>query len=150
MSDLETLAAIATELDQLLVQARKALGPDVTILRLHILLNVYKNEGLSQNQLLQILDMTSVTALSRNLADLSLLTSGKRPGPGLIELRFDSMNLRRKTIHLTKKGKSVVQMILRKKATPNIKTKTKTKTNIKTKTKAQPKPKKSAPRKKDR
>ena len=63
---------------ELLVQARTQLGADVTALRLHILLNVYMNEGLSQTELLKILDMTSVTALSRNLADLSLLTSSKR------------------------------------------------------------------------
>ncbi len=107
------LGNVAAGFDQMLVRARKELGPDVTILRLHILLNVYLNEGVSQSELLQILDMTSVTALSRNLADMSLLTSTKRPGPGLIELRFDNMNLRRKTIHLTGQGKSIVKSILK-------------------------------------
>ncbi|MBL6689471.1 MAG: hypothetical protein ISP91_03670 [Pseudomonadales bacterium] len=106
------LAKMAAEFDRLVVQARKLLGPDVTALRLHILLNVYMNEGLSQSELLKTLDMTSVTALSRNLADLSVLTSSKRPGPGLIELRFDSMNLRRKTIHLTSKGKKIIRSLL--------------------------------------
>lgn len=108
------LIALATEFDRLLVQARTQLGPDVTALRLHILFNVYMNEGLSQSELLRLLDMTSVTALSRNLADLSTLTSSKRIGPGLLELKFDAMNLRRKTIHLTPKGRKIIKSILTK------------------------------------
>jgi DNA-binding MarR family transcriptional regulator len=107
------IASLALQLDQLLVAARQKLGPDVTVLRLHILLNVYLHEGCSQNELLFLLDVTSVTALSRNLADLSTLTSSKRLGPGLIELRPDTMNLRRKTIHLTRKGRSMVAVILK-------------------------------------
>jgi len=99
--------------DQFLVRARNALGPDVTALRIHILLNVFAHEGVNQRALLNLLDMTSVTALSRNLADMSVLTSSKKPGPGLIELHFDSMNLRQKSIHLTPKGRAVVASILR-------------------------------------
>jgi DNA-binding MarR family transcriptional regulator len=98
--------------DRFLVNARKALGPDVTALRLHILLNVYLNEGTNQSKLLTLLDVTSVTALSRNLADMSTLTSSKKPGPGLIELRFDVMNLRQKSIHLTTLGREIIETIL--------------------------------------
>jgi DNA-binding MarR family transcriptional regulator len=98
--------------DQFLVRARKALGPDVTALRLHILLNVYLNEGINQRSLLKLLDVTSVTALSRNLADMSTLTSSKKPGPGLIELRFDLMNLRQKSIHLTSRGRKIIVTIM--------------------------------------
>jgi len=98
--------------DQFLVSARKTLGPDVTALRLHILLNVYLNEGTNQRNLLKLLDVTSVTALSRNLADMSTLTSTKKPGPGLIELRFDMMNLRQKSIHLTPQGRKIIMTIL--------------------------------------
>ncbi|MFT7218885.1 MAG: DNA-binding MarR family transcriptional regulator [Candidatus Azotimanducaceae bacterium] len=98
--------------DRFIVRARKALGPDVTVLRLHILLNVYLNEGTNQRNLLKLLDVTSVTALSRNLADMSALTSSKKPGPGLIELRFDLMNLRQKSIHLTPRGRDIVNTIL--------------------------------------
>jgi len=106
--DARSLAA----LDGTLRAARRHLGPDVTIQRLLILINVYLSEGLSQSELLQRLDSTSVTALSRNLADLSRLTSRKRPGPGLLELQVDPMNLRRKRVRLTPKGRRVVGRIL--------------------------------------
>ena len=95
-----TVQALA-QLDRTMRYARSRLGADITIQRLLILLNVYLHEGLSQKELLTQLDATSVTALSRNLADLSAWTTKKQPGPGLIELRADPMNLRRKTIHLT-------------------------------------------------
>lgn len=106
------LQAGAQVFDRFLVRARKALGPDVTALRLHILLNVYLNEGTNQSSLLKQLDVTSVTALSRNLADMSALTSSKKPGPGLIELRSDLMNLRQKSIHLTPRGRKIIMAIL--------------------------------------
>lgn len=98
-------------IDRLLREARRALGADVTVQRLLILLNVYLNEGLSQTELLRQLDGTSVTALSRNLADLSAWTSRKRPGPDLLELRTDPMNLRRKTVHLTGPGRALVERL---------------------------------------
>jgi DNA-binding MarR family transcriptional regulator len=111
VSDQE-LASAAIGFDQFLVRARHAIGPDVTALRLHILLNVFAHEGINQRGLLTLLDLTSVTALSRNLADMSALTSAKKPGPGLIELRFDPMNLRQKSIHLTQRGRKIISQIL--------------------------------------
>ena len=96
-------------LDTTMRMARAKLGPDITIQRLLILINVYLNEGLSQSELLQRLDSTSVTALSRNLADLSAVTTKKRRGPGLIALRVDPMNLRRKTGSPDGQGPTVAQ-----------------------------------------
>ena len=106
------MAISLKRLEQLLGRARALLGPDVTVQRLLILLKVYGNEGLSQSELLGLLEGTSVTALSRNIADMSTRTSQKRDGPGLLELRTDIMNLRRKTIHLTKKGRRLVRTLL--------------------------------------
>ena len=96
-------------LDQALRFARSQLSPDVTAQRLLILLAVHFHEGLSQRELLNHLDGTSITALSRNIADLSAMTTKKQPGPGLLELRTDPMNLRIKRVHLTKKGKAFVR-----------------------------------------
>ncbi len=92
-------------LDRALRYARSKLSPDITAQRLLILIAVYFHEGLSQRQLLEFLDATSITALSRNLADLSELTTRKTPGPGLLEQRVDPANLRIKRVFLTPKGK---------------------------------------------
>lgn len=99
---------VTTEMQQLekaLRFARSNLSADITAQRLLILIGVYFHQGLSQRELLSFLDSTSVTALSRNIADLSSLTTKKLPGPGLIELRVDPMNLRVKRVFLTAKGR---------------------------------------------
>ncbi len=92
-------------LDRALRYARAKLSPDITAQRLLILIAVYFHEGLSQRELLNHLESTSITALSRNLADLSALTTRKTPGPGLLELRVDPLNLRVKRVFLTAKGR---------------------------------------------
>ena len=96
-------------LDDALRFARSHLSPDVTAQRLLILICVYFNQGLSQRELLTKLESTSITALSRNLADLSAWTTRKSEGPGLIELRSDPMNLRVKRVFLTKNGEKFVR-----------------------------------------
>jgi DNA-binding MarR family transcriptional regulator len=96
-------------LDKSLRFARSELTADVTAQRLLILLCVYFNQGMSQRELLTKLQSTSITALSRNLADLSSWTTRKSEGPGLIELRSDPMNLRVKRVYLTKKGERFVR-----------------------------------------
>jgi len=96
-------------LDRALRFARVELSPDVTAQRLLILLAVHFHEGLSQRELLGHLDGTSITALSRNIADLSDMTTKKQPGPGLLELRGDPMNLRIKRVHMTEKGREFVR-----------------------------------------
>ncbi|MEL7025163.1 MAG: MarR family winged helix-turn-helix transcriptional regulator [Pseudomonadota bacterium] len=87
-----------------LTYARDHIAPDVTVQRLLVLLHVARSEGLSQNELAQQLAGISTTALSRNLADLSAVTSRKTPGPALIEQHLDQANLRKKRIYLTDKG----------------------------------------------
>lgn len=109
-------------LDRALRFARRKISPDITAQRLLILIAVYRNEGASQRELLKQLDSTSITALSRNIADLSSLTSRKSQGPGLLELRVDPMNLRVKRIFLTQKGKAFVRQWLRDIAVPDSRT----------------------------
>lgn len=100
-------------LDRALRLARAKLSPDITAQRLLILIAVYLHEGLSQRELLQHLESTSITALSRNLADLSAFTSKKTSGPGLLELRVDPLNLRIKRVFLTAKGKRFMKTWMR-------------------------------------
>lgn len=99
-------------LDRALRFARAKLSPDITAQRLLILIAVYFHEGLSQRELLSHLDSTSITALSRNLADLSALTTKKAPGPGLLSLQVDPLNLRVKRVFLTTKGKRFMKQWL--------------------------------------
>lgn len=96
-------------LDRSLRFARARLSADITAQRLLILIAVYFNEGLSQRELLKHLDSTSITALSRNIADLSALTTKKLPGPGLLELRMDPLNLRVRRVFLTRDGRSFMR-----------------------------------------
>ena len=98
-------------LDRALRFARARLSPDITAQRLLILIAVYLHEGLSQRELLHHLDSTSITALSRNIADLSSLTTRKSAGPGLLELRVDPMNLRVKRVFLTRQGTQLRQAV---------------------------------------
>jgi len=107
LSDVQARRLLA--LDRALRFARAELTADVTAQRLLILICVYFNQGLSQRELLTKLDATSITALSRNLADLSDWTTRKKKGPGLIELRPDPMNLRIKRVFLTDKGNDFVR-----------------------------------------
>jgi len=100
-----SMTAEMQQLEKALRFARENLSPDITAQRLLILIGVYFHEGLSQRGLLKFLDSTSITALSRNIADLSALTTKKLPGPALLELRIDPLNLRVKRVFLTSKGK---------------------------------------------
>lgn len=100
-------------LERALRFARAKLSPDITAQRLLILIAVYFHEGLSQRELLSHLDSTSITALSRNLADLSALTTKKTPGPGLLSLQVDPLNLRVKRVCLTAKGRRFMKQWLK-------------------------------------
>jgi DNA-binding MarR family transcriptional regulator len=104
MSD-PSMTAEMQQLEKALRFARENLSADITAQRLLILIGVYFHEGLSQRELLTFLDSTSITALSRNIADLSALTTKKLPGPALLELRVDPLNLRVKRVFLTTKGR---------------------------------------------
>ncbi len=104
-SDKRQMAA----LDRALRFVRSSISPDITAQRLLILIAVYFHEGLSQRELLRHLESTSITALSRNIADLSSLTTKKTKGPGLLEQRVDPMNLRTKKVYLTAKGRRFME-----------------------------------------
>ena len=95
-------------LDRALRFARKNLSPDISALRLLILIAVYFHEGLSQRELMNHPESRSITALSRNLADLSAMTPRKEPGPGWLVLRTDPLNRRIKRVFLTRTGRSFV------------------------------------------
>ena len=53
---------------------------------------------------------TSTT--SRHILDLGAFDRKKNPGYGLVETRIDPMELRRKTVHLTPKGRNLLNQII--------------------------------------
>jgi DNA-binding MarR family transcriptional regulator len=53
---------------------------------------------------------TSTT--SRHILDLGKFDRMKRPGYDLVETRIDPMELRRKTVHLTSKGRDLLNKVL--------------------------------------
>lgn len=54
----------------------------------------------------------AVSTASRHILDLGEFDRMKRPGYGLLETRIDPMELRRKTIHLTPKGRALLNQII--------------------------------------
>lgn len=96
-----------------LVKARDALGADVSVLRLVILLSVYRDNGMTQSDLLASLPHVSATAMSRNIAELSDRKIRGRRGLGLLKLIPDDENLRRKHVRLTPRGRRLVESLLR-------------------------------------
>lgn len=54
----------------------------------------------------------AVSTTSRHILDLGEFDRFKRPGYKLVETRMDPMELRRKTVHLTPKGKNLLNQII--------------------------------------
>lgn len=54
----------------------------------------------------------AVSTTSRHILDLGEFDRLKRPGYQLVETRIDPMELRRKTIHLTPKGRNLLNQII--------------------------------------
>jgi DNA-binding MarR family transcriptional regulator len=54
----------------------------------------------------------AVSTTSRHILDLGEYDRLKNPGFGLVETRIDPMELRRKTVHLTPKGRNLLNQII--------------------------------------
>lgn len=54
----------------------------------------------------------AVSTTSRHILDLGEFDRKKEPGYGLVETKIDPMELRRKTVHLTPKGKNLLNQII--------------------------------------
>ena len=54
----------------------------------------------------------AISTTSRHILDLREYDRQKNPGYGLVETRIDPMELRRKTVHLTNKGKNLLNQLI--------------------------------------
>lgn len=97
-------------LQAVLSTAREDLHPDLTVSRLLILLTVVRNPGISQADVAHHVKDLSAAAISRNVLDLSALSSVRDkngyplPGPGLIEQRPDPAFRKRNVLYPTPAG----------------------------------------------
>lgn len=86
---------------------------DMNLSMVQALLLVYQHDGISQRELSQLMDITP-PVLSRIIASLSpqVRRQGKVvDGRNLIEQRQDEADWRRKTLHLTQKGKRLIEQL---------------------------------------
>lgn len=106
-----SLAKYTNELSQvsrLLKAARAMIADEVTVQKLDTLLQACLHpDGIEQGTLLEKAKL-SRSATSKNVADLSKITSRKTPGPDLLESVIDPMNRVIRTIRVTPNGEREV------------------------------------------
>jgi DNA-binding MarR family transcriptional regulator len=95
----------------LLMTAFRNVNPTMSIQVVHTLTLVALHEGLSLVELGRISGFKMAT-ISRNILDLGLRNRKREPGYGLVESVVDPMELRKKQITLTPKGRELVRHIL--------------------------------------
>jgi DNA-binding MarR family transcriptional regulator len=89
-----------------LAASRDLLGQEVTVQKVQVLCEVMLQPGIDQQTLIKRVNQTR-SAVSKNLADWSDVTSTKQPGPGFIESRINPMNRVIRELHPTKRGQKV-------------------------------------------
>ncbi|GLO74212.1 hypothetical protein MACH18_12920 [Phaeobacter italicus] len=94
-----------------LITAFRKLDPDMPMTQAICLLWVALNEGRTQVELRQALDMPSATS-SRSLAALSKVYKIGKPGLDLIEWVENPEDRRAKLLFLTTKGRKVIDQLL--------------------------------------
>lgn len=93
-----------------LIRFREVDG-EMPVQQMLVLLFVAANEGSTQRDLTQALDMAASTA-SRNLAALSKVHRLGRAGHGLIDWKEDVLDRRVKRLHLTPRGRQFMKELL--------------------------------------
>ena len=101
-------------LARLLAEIRLQVDSEMSVQRLQVLMHCMASpDGVDQQGIPAAVDQ-SRSAVSKNLADLSELTSKKTRGPGLLRSDADPMNLSTRIIRVTQTGRQVWADILRR------------------------------------
>lgn len=95
---------------RILQKLRQLVDADLSVQKALTLLLISANEGLSQVELAK-LAKTSRAATSKNVLDLTAVTSRKSRGPGLVEQRQDPMERRVNRLFLTAKGTKALKEV---------------------------------------
>lgn len=111
------LSAYTTDLikvSRFLKEARELIADDVTVQKLDTLVQVLlQPDGIPQADILLKANLTR-TAASKNVADLSSITSRKKAGPNLVESVIDPLNRTSRTIRMTPTGEKKAVAVLKK------------------------------------
>lgn len=94
-----------------LFQAFRALDPTMPLQLAYTFILAATYEGESIGDIARRAGFATSTT-SRHILDLGEFDRMKRPGYKLVETRIDPMELRRKTVHLTPKGKNLLNQLL--------------------------------------
>jgi len=94
-----------------LLQAFRALDPTMPLQLAYTFILCATYEGESIGGIARRAGFATSTT-SRHILDLGEFDRMKRPGYKLIETKIDPMELRRKTVHLTPKGKNLLNQLL--------------------------------------
>lgn len=89
----------------------RMLDDSIPVQTVAVFLEVAKNEGISVKDLADKCGLAPSSA-SRNVAALSNWHWLKKPGLGLLETQDDPQDLRKKTVRLTPKGKTLVKQLV--------------------------------------
>ena len=104
MSRTETLRAMREALRYL----QTHLDAEVSAQRILTLIGVAENPASPQFELGKVIGSGNASTISRNLNDLSHLTSRRQPGPGYIRQDPDPNSRRRNLVNLTPRGEVLV------------------------------------------
>ena len=83
----------------------------ISIQQVHTLILVALHEGSSVTEIARMSGFKLPT-VSRNLLDLGMRNRKREPGYGLVETEVDPMELRKKSVTLTPKGREVIRQIV--------------------------------------
>jgi DNA-binding MarR family transcriptional regulator len=100
-----------TKLRRFLSASREHLGSEATVQKLQVLCEIMLQPGIDQQTLLQRVDQTR-SAVSKNIADWSSITSLKKPGPGFVESRINPMNRVIRELYPTDAGKAAWSKVM--------------------------------------
>jgi len=94
-----------------LFQAFRTLDPTMPLQLAYTFILCATYEGESIGDIARRAGFARATT-SRHILDLGEFDRKKQPGYGLVETKIDPMELRRKTVHLTPKGRHLLNQII--------------------------------------
>lgn len=86
----------------------RTLDPDMPAATLEVLLIIARNPDISMTEILNRMEDTSMSAVSRHVSMLTQWRWNRKAGMGLVEWREDPYERRRKLCRLTRQGEKFV------------------------------------------